>query len=184
MTTKGTRVGFIGGMETPPVVRFLSGFEAGLRYVNPDIKVSVAYVGSFTEPAKAKELALGIYDLGADLIMDVAGGGGRGIFDAAKGLGTGYWVIGVDTCKGQFAPGQLPDLGGQGRCRRSRVREYGRGRRHLHGRCRQPRAGQGRRRPVPGQYRYAVARDHGQGTRPQRMRSSTVRSSCLPPRPS
>jgi basic membrane protein A len=104
MTTKGTRVGFIGGMETPPVVRFLSGFEAGLRYVNPDIKVSVAYVGSFTEPAKAKELALGIYDLGADLIMDVAGGGGRGIFDAAKGLGKGYWVIGVDTCKGQFAP--------------------------------------------------------------------------------
>jgi len=104
MTTKGTRVGFIGGMETPPVVRFLSGYEAGLHYVNPDIEVSVAFVGSFTEPAKAKELALGIYDLGADLIMDVAGGGGRGIFDAAKGMGDGYWVIGVDTCKGQFAP--------------------------------------------------------------------------------
>ncbi|MCI5078641.1 BMP family ABC transporter substrate-binding protein [Oricola sp.] len=104
MTTKGSRVGFIGGIETPPVVRFLSGFEAGLRYVNPDIQVSVAYVGSFTEPAKAKELALGIYDLGADLIMDVAGGGGRGIFDAAKSMGDGYWVIGVDTCKGQFAP--------------------------------------------------------------------------------
>lgn len=104
MTTKGTRVGFIGGMETPPVIRFLSGFEAGLRYVNPDIEVSVAYVGSFTEPAKAKELALGIYDIGADLIMDVAGGGGRGIFDAAKSLGKDHWVIGVDTCKGQFAP--------------------------------------------------------------------------------
>ncbi|WP_346894172.1 BMP family ABC transporter substrate-binding protein [uncultured Roseibium sp.] len=104
MTTKGTRVGFIGGMETPPVVRFLSGYEAGLHYVNPDIEVSVAHVGSFTEPAKAKELALGIYDIGADLIMDVAGGGGRGIFDAAKSMGEGYWVIGVDTCKGQFAP--------------------------------------------------------------------------------
>lgn len=104
MTTGGSRVGFIGGMETPPVVRFLSGYEAGLRYANPDIKVSVAFVGSFTEPAKAKELALGIYDLGADLIMDVAGGGGRGIFDAAKGLGKGHWVIGVDTCKGQIAP--------------------------------------------------------------------------------
>nr|WP_295463656.1 BMP family ABC transporter substrate-binding protein [Mesorhizobium sp.] len=104
MTTKGTRVGFIGGMETPPVIRFLSGFEAGLRYIDPKIEVSATYVGSFTEPAKAKELALGIYDLGADLIMDVAGGGGRGIFDAAKGLGKGYWVIGVDTCKGQFAP--------------------------------------------------------------------------------
>ena len=104
MSTDKPRAGFIGGMETPPVIRFLSGFEAGLHYVNPDIEVSVAYVGSFTEPAKAKELALGIYDIGADLIMDVAGGGGRGIFDAAKGLGKGYWVIGVDTCKGQFAP--------------------------------------------------------------------------------
>ncbi|MDJ0933082.1 BMP family ABC transporter substrate-binding protein [Breoghania sp.] len=104
MTTEGTRVDFIGGMETPPVIRFLSGFEASLHYVNPDIEISIAYVGSFTEPAKAKQLALSIYDLDADLIMDVAGGGGRGIFDAAKSMGKDYWVIGVDTCKGQFAP--------------------------------------------------------------------------------
>ena len=38
------------------------------------------------------------------LIKATAGGGGRGIFDAAKSMGDGYWVIGVDTCKGQFAP--------------------------------------------------------------------------------
>jgi basic membrane protein A and related proteins len=104
MTTKTKSVGFVGGMETPPVVRFLSGYQAGVRYVNPDIKVSTAYVGSFKDPAKAKELALGIFDLDADVIMDVAGGGGRGIFDAAKGLGPDHWVIGADTCKQQLAP--------------------------------------------------------------------------------
>lgn len=104
MTTKTNRIGFVGGMETPPVVRFLSGYQAGIRYVNPDIKVTSAYVGSFKDPAKAKELALGIFDLDADVVMDVAGGGGRGIFDAAKGLGPNHWVIGADTCKGQLAP--------------------------------------------------------------------------------
>ncbi len=104
MTTKTNRLGFVGGMETPPVVRFLAGYEAGIRQVNPDIKVSVAYVGSFKDPAKAKELALGMFDLDADVIMDVAGGGGRGIYDAAKGLGADHWVIGVDTCKEHLAP--------------------------------------------------------------------------------
>ena len=104
MTTKTNKLGFIGGMETPPVVRFLAGYQAGIRTVNPEIKVSVAYVGSFKDPAKAKELALGMFDISDDVIMDVAGGGGRGIYDAAKGLGADHWVIGVDTCKTHLAP--------------------------------------------------------------------------------
>lgn len=104
MSTKTNKIGFVGGMETPPVVRFLSGFTAGAKYANPKVQVSSAYVGSFKDPAKAKELASGIFDLDADIIMDVAGGGGRGIYDAVKSLGPDYKVISVDTCKESLAP--------------------------------------------------------------------------------
>jgi len=36
MTTASNQIGFAGGLEIPPVVRFLRGFEQGLASVNPD----------------------------------------------------------------------------------------------------------------------------------------------------
>jgi basic membrane protein A len=104
MTTKTNKLGFIGGVEIPSVLRFYSGFAAGVKSVNPDAKVTPAYVGNFTDAAKAKELALGFYDQGADIVMDVAGGAGLGTFDAAKSLGAGHWVVSTDTCKEALAP--------------------------------------------------------------------------------
>jgi basic membrane protein A and related proteins len=104
LTTTSDEIGFVGGLEIPSVLRFYSGFAAGVAAVNPDATVSPAYVGSFADSAKAKELALGFYDQGADIVMDVAGGGGLGIFDAAKELGDGHWVVSTDTCKIDQAP--------------------------------------------------------------------------------
>jgi basic membrane protein A len=37
-TTKTGKVGFIGGLEIPPVVRFVTGYQTGAKSVNPDIK--------------------------------------------------------------------------------------------------------------------------------------------------
>jgi len=104
MTTTSDHIGFVGGMETPPVVRFLAGYKAGIATVNPEIEVSHAFVGSFRDPAKAKVLAQGMFDSGVDVIMDVAGGGGRGIYDAIAEAGAGHWVVAADTCKGHLAP--------------------------------------------------------------------------------
>jgi basic membrane protein A len=103
-TTKTNKIGFVGGLEIPPVVRFLKGFEAGLASVNPDATMDVAYVGGFDDPAKAKELTAGYYDAGADIVFEVAGAGGLGAYEEAKSLGPDHWVIGTDTCKDQLAP--------------------------------------------------------------------------------
>ena len=104
MTTTTNHTGFVGGIEIPPVVRFLVGFQAALKTVKPAVTVDVAYVGSFGDPAKVKEVATGNYDTGADIVFEVAGAGGLGAYDAATAKGKGVWVLGTDTCKDQLAP--------------------------------------------------------------------------------
>jgi len=57
--------------------------------------VLIQYAGSWTDPAKGKELALTMYQQGADIVFQVAGGTGEGVFYAAEEAGK--WAIGVDS---------------------------------------------------------------------------------------
>jgi len=100
-------IGFIGGMEVPSVVRWLSGFQQGAAYIDPDVQVQVSYVGSFNDPAKSKELALTMFqEQGVDIIMSVAGGpGDAGVFEAVEE--TGLYGIGADIDWDQQVPGHV-----------------------------------------------------------------------------
>ena len=104
MTTEANKIGFVGGIEIPPVVRFLSGFQQGLASVNSAAEVTVSWVGSFGDPTTGKELSGAAYDDGADIVFEVAGLSGLGAYEEAKDRGAGHWVIGTDTCKDQLAP--------------------------------------------------------------------------------
>lgn len=77
-------VGVILGMDNPNLRAGVVGFEAGVRYVNPDCEVLTATVGSFSDSDKAKNIALSMYDRGADFIQHIAGASGLGVFGAAK----------------------------------------------------------------------------------------------------
>lgn len=102
LTTESDQVGVIGGIKIPPVVRYAVGFEAGVRSVNPDAEVVVAYADTFDDPALGRELTLAQYNQGADVVFPVAGRTGVGSFDAARELGEGYWVIAADTDQSQL----------------------------------------------------------------------------------
>ena len=95
-------VGVVGGIKIPPVIRYAVGFEAGVKSVNPDAKVTVAYADTFDDPALGKELTLAQYNAGADIVFPVAGKTGVGSFDAAKEKGAGYWVIAADADQSQL----------------------------------------------------------------------------------
>ena len=101
-TTKTKQVGFVGGMESEVITRFRAGFEAGVKSVDPSIKVQVDYAGSFGDSAKGKTIAAAQYAAGADVIYQVAGGTGAGVFSEAKDLNEKknedekVWVLGVD----------------------------------------------------------------------------------------
>ncbi|MGO4108990.1 BMP family lipoprotein [Paenibacillus sp. YAF4_2] len=89
------KIGFVGGMDIPGINAFLVGYIEGAKYVVPDIKVAISYAGDFANPGKGKELSLLQYKSGVDVIFNVAGGTGLGVFDAAKDQ-TKY-AIGVDS---------------------------------------------------------------------------------------
>ena len=101
-TTKTKQVGFVGGQESEVISRFEAGFKAGVASVDSSIKVQVDYAGSFNDNAKGKTIAAAQYAAGADVVYQVAGGTGAGVFAEAKSLNESrpesekVWVIGVD----------------------------------------------------------------------------------------
>ncbi|WP_338554661.1 BMP family ABC transporter substrate-binding protein [Paenibacillus sp. KS-LC4] len=95
---KDNVIGFVGGMDIPGINAFLVGYIQGAQYVDPAIKVAVSYAGDFVNPAKGKELSLIQYNSGVDVIFNVAGATGLGIFDAAKDKKR--YAIGVDSDQG------------------------------------------------------------------------------------
>jgi len=96
------KLGFIGGGDIPLIHKFQEGFEQGVKAVDPNIEVLVAYAGSFTDAAKGKELALSQYNSGADIVYQAAGPTGTGVIEAAKQLDR--YVIGVDADQNSLAP--------------------------------------------------------------------------------
>ena len=88
-------VGAVGGQDSATINDFMVGYEAGVKYANPDIKVDTRYANGFEDPASGKECALALYDAGCDIVFAVAGKTGEGVFEAAKD--TGNYAIGVDS---------------------------------------------------------------------------------------
>jgi basic membrane protein A len=103
MTTKTNKVGFIGGMEQPAPIRFESGWKAGVDSVNPKIKNTISYVGSFGNPGAGKEQASLMYKQGIDIIQLAAGGTEVGCIEAA--VLNEKWVIPCDKDKSALAKG-------------------------------------------------------------------------------
>ncbi len=107
MVTRTRRVGFIGGMESSVIKKFEAGFIEGVHSVNPDIKVISGYIGmtgsAFANPIKGKELALGQYGRGVDIIYEAAGASGLGVIEAARERKT--LVICTDRDQESDAPG-------------------------------------------------------------------------------
>ncbi len=116
-STKSNHIGFIGGMEGVIIDRFEAGFVAGAKSVNPDIKVTIDYAGSFADAAKGQTLAAAQYAAGADVIFHASGGTGNGVFAAAKAENETrneadkVWVIGVD--RDQSAEGDFTSKDGK-----------------------------------------------------------------------
>lgn len=108
LNTQSNTVGFIGGVGGFGLIeKFEAGFEAGVHAVDPDITIIPQYItqapdfDGFVAPDRAREIALAMYEQGADVVYHAAGGSGAGLFEAAaeqsESSGTKVWAIGVDS---------------------------------------------------------------------------------------
>jgi basic membrane protein A len=107
LMTKSNKVGFVGGMESPLIKKFQVSYEAGVKHVNPSCQVLIGYAGvtgdAFKNPGRGKELAIGQYSAGVDIIYHASGVTGLGVFEAARE--TKKFAIGVDSDQNDEAPG-------------------------------------------------------------------------------
>ena len=94
LSTSGV-LGTIIGMEFPTVTDFKVGFDEGAKVANPDITILNAVAGTFSDPAKGKEIALAQLAQGADVIFPIAGGTGIGALQAVRDAGK--LAVGVDS---------------------------------------------------------------------------------------
>ncbi|MGB4440214.1 MAG: BMP family ABC transporter substrate-binding protein [Sedimentibacter sp.] len=96
-------IGFLGGMENPIINDFLLGYIQGAKYIEPDVKVAIAYVGNFYDSAVGKDLALTQYQQGGvDVGYNVAGAAGLGQIEAA--VDAKRYAFGVDSDQAALLP--------------------------------------------------------------------------------
>jgi basic membrane protein A and related proteins len=107
LVSKTKTVGFVGGMNVPLINKFEAGYTAGVRAVCPRCRVISQYAGvtpdAFRNPGKGKEMALSMYQEGADIIYHASGSTGGGVFEAARQANK--LAIGVDADQYSEAPG-------------------------------------------------------------------------------
>lgn len=105
MANEDKVIGMVGGMDIPVINDFLAGFRKGAETVDPEIEVLVSYVGDFADANRGYDQAKAMYDQGADVVFQVAGGAGIGVHTAAAELDK--YSIGVDANQNALQQGNI-----------------------------------------------------------------------------
>lgn len=102
------QIGFIAAIETPILLKWNAGYQAGAQYINPDIVCKADFVAGdnpFGDTSTAKELAISQFNKGGDIIFHAAGGSGLGLFDAAKEYN--FYAIGCNANQNNESPDHI-----------------------------------------------------------------------------
>ncbi len=101
--TRSNRIGFVGGMELPPIQRGYEGGVNGAKAVNPKVESRVAYLNTFDDVAAGREAALAMVRLGVDMLHHNADQAALGLFQAVK-ESPGVYAFGANADQTQLAP--------------------------------------------------------------------------------
>ncbi|WP_396230884.1 BMP family protein [Frankia sp. EI5c] len=87
LASKTGQIAIIGGEKIPSSERSVAYATDGAKYVNPNINVQTAWIGSYQDVAKAKQVGLQAIDAGADVLVPMADLAGQGVQQAAADAG-------------------------------------------------------------------------------------------------
>lgn len=102
MTETGV-IGFVGGIELPPIVLGYQGWVNGASAVRGGVDTRITYLNNFDDAAAGREAALAMIRLGADMLHHNADAAGLGVFQAAK-ESPGVLVFGANADQSFLAP--------------------------------------------------------------------------------
>ncbi|NLL36569.1 MAG: BMP family ABC transporter substrate-binding protein [Fretibacterium sp.] len=91
MMTKSNLIGLVGPVEAGDAVKYNKGFEMGVKAVNPNAVVRIAYTGSFNDLVGAGEIAKAAIQAGADFLSGSSQQSVGALKAAAEHEGI-YWV--------------------------------------------------------------------------------------------
>lgn len=100
LQTKKNQIGYVAAFPIPEVVRGINAFTLGVRSVNPNATVKVVWTNTWYDPAKEKDAAKSLLDVGVDLIamhQDTPGP-----LQAAEEKGV--FAVGYNSDMSKFAP--------------------------------------------------------------------------------
>jgi len=100
-------IGAVGGQDIGVINDFIVGYEQGACLVNPNVRTLVQYAGGWFDAPKGKEIALAMYEQQADIVFQIAGQTGNGVFEAAEEQGR--YAIGVDSDQAVIIQDTYPD---------------------------------------------------------------------------
>jgi basic membrane protein A and related proteins len=102
LVSKSGTIGVVGAIPVPVIQEYNEGFERGAKRMNPKTKLLSAYVGSFTDVAKGKEITLSLIEQGADVVSATGNENVIGTLQAAKEKNV--LMIGTAFDSAPFAP--------------------------------------------------------------------------------
>jgi basic membrane protein A and related proteins len=104
--TRSHVLGFVGGIELPPIKAAYQGWVNGAKAVNPRIRSREIYLNSFEDVAAGREAALALIGAGADMFHHNADAAALGMFQAVKQHPKVY-AFGANADQSKLAPGQV-----------------------------------------------------------------------------
>lgn len=104
--TKSNKIGFVGGIELPPIKRGYEGWVNGARAVNPNVDSRVAYLNTFDDAAAGREAALAMIRVGVDMLHHNADQAALGLFQAVK-ESPGIFAFGANADQSALAPDRV-----------------------------------------------------------------------------
>ena len=101
--TRSNVLGFVGGIELPPIKAAYEGWVNGAKAVNPKARSRAIYLNSFDDAAAGREATLALIRVGADMFHHNADAAALGLFQAAK-ESRGVYVFGSNADQTALAP--------------------------------------------------------------------------------
>jgi basic membrane protein A and related proteins len=105
--TRSNLIGFVGGIELPPIKAAYEGWVNGAKAVNPAVQSREIYLNTFDDAAAGREAALALIRVGVDMIHHNADAAALGVFQAAK-ESPGVYVFGANADQSSLAPERVP----------------------------------------------------------------------------